>query len=158
MIMGYQNGRLDNTFTGVIETGLIYTEIAANSNSAQIFKHLIGMIAPLPNTFIPDEYIYSVSAIRDYIMPGGGIFAAFSIYFSYSLSVIYLTVIHFAKERAQHSVYFGILLLIITATSARWWLYGPFVIFKYFGIFLLIYISSKFIEMLLLGAKRSIKL
>jgi hypothetical protein len=138
-ILGYQNGHLDNTFTGVIETALIYTGMYSKLGFDQVFAHLIGTILPLPNSLIPDSMLYIVEANRRYNMPGGGALAGFVIYFSYFLLIPFLSYVRFATKHANKNRFAAVMCLILFSTITRWWLYGPFVIFKFFGAFLILY-------------------
>lgn len=138
-ILGYQNGQLDNTFTGVIETALIYTGMYTTQGIEKILAHLIGTILPIPNSLIPDSLLYIVEANRLYYMPGGGILAGFVIYFNYIFLIPFLIYVNYATKKAKVNKIAAVMSLILFSTITRWWLYGPFVIFKFFGAFLLLY-------------------
>lgn len=140
-LVGYVDGRLDNTFTGVIETALIYTGISEHQDYAENFMHFLGTIAPLPSSFIPDsmQYIVHIHNVYPGKIPGGGILAGFFIYFNYLLVVPVSLFLFFALRRAKKKTIFGVMYFITFICVARWWLYGPFVFFKFFGVFWVIY-------------------
>lgn len=135
-IFGYVNGRLDNTFTGVIETGLIYTAIGKGQQFGENLLYLIGTILPVPNTFIPDNMLYTVDAYKRYYLPGGGLLAGFVIYFNYFLTIPIVYFIFIAFLKSKNNAIAGGMYLITFITVTRWWLYGPYVIFKFFGVFI----------------------
>jgi hypothetical protein len=143
-IFGYHNGRMDNTFTGVIETALIYTEIGRYQDFFQKMNHMIGALLPVPNTFIPKDMIYLVSAKERYGFPGGGALAGFFIYFNYLYAVPYMVYIWIAYRYSDRGGIASGMHLILFITLMRWWLYGPYVIFKFLGIFLLLMLINFF--------------
>lgn len=143
-IMGYYNGRMDNTFTGVIETALIYTEIGRYQEFGQKMGHMIGALLPVPNALIPQDMLYLVSAKERYGFPGGGALAGFFIYFNYLYAVPYILYIWIAYRYAGRSAVASGMYIILFITLLRWWLYGPYVIFKFLGIFLLLMLINFF--------------
>lgn len=139
-IVGYKNGILDNTFTGVIETALIYISTSAQHEIETTIKFLIGTLAPLPNTFIPDSFLYHIDVYERHRgrIPGGGLLPGFFIYFGYLLAPFVLAYIYIACKRARQDVLPGAMYMICTITVTRWWLYGPYVLFKFIGIFIVL--------------------
>ncbi|MCO7472015.1 hypothetical protein NJG16_18240 [Stenotrophomonas maltophilia] len=143
-IFGYVNGRMDNTFTGVIETALIYTSIAKTQGVMENLGYLLGALLPVPNSLIPDSMLYIVDAMQRYKFPGGGALAGFIIYFRYLYAIPYLWFIYIAFKRSHLGGIASGMYLILFITVTRWWLYGPYVIFKFFGVLLLIMLVNKF--------------
>lgn len=144
-IFGYvDNGRLDNTFSGVIETALIYTAVSQTQSFSQNIMHLIGTIAPLPSSFMPDStsYLVNLFEIHRGKIPGGGLLAGFFIYFNYLLAIPVFAFLFFALRYSTRKVIFGAMYFICFICVSRWWLYGPFVFFKFFGIFFLLYLIN----------------
>lgn len=142
-IFGYINGRMDNTFTGVIETALIYTSIAQQQSLSENFIYMIGALLPIPNSFIPDQMLYIVDAAKRYHFPGGGALAGFVIYFNYTYLAPYLTYIYLSFKYSHRGNIFSWMYLITFITITRWWLYGPYVIFKFLGILTILMITNK---------------
>lgn len=143
-VLGYVNGRLDNTFTGVIETSLIYTSIAKGQGSIENFGYLVGALLPVPNSLIPDSMLYIVDALAKARFPGGGSLAGFIIYFNYFYAIPYLAFIYVAFRRSHLGGVAAGMYLILFITVTRWWLYGPYVIFKFLGVLLLIMLVNRF--------------
>lgn len=139
-IVGYKNGILDNTFTGVIETALIYIATSAQHDIDTTVKFLIGTLAPLPNTFIPDSFLYHIDVYERHRgrIPGGGLLPGFFIYLEYLLAPFFLAYIYIACKRAGKGIMPGAMYMICTITVTRWWLYGPYVLFKFIGLFLIL--------------------
>lgn len=142
-IFGYVNGRLDNTFTGVIETSLIYTAIAKGQGVLENFGYLVGALLPVPNSLIPDGMLYIVDAMEKARFPGGGSLAGFVIYFNYFYIIPYFAFIYIAFKRSHLGGIASGMYLIVFITVTRWWLYGPYVIFKFLGVLLLIMVVNK---------------
>nr|WP_313124295.1 hypothetical protein [Stenotrophomonas geniculata] len=143
-IFGYVDGRMDNTFTGVIETALIYTSIARSQGVIENIGYLVGALLPVPNSLIPDSMLYIVDAMQRSKFPGGGALAGFVIYFRYLYVVPYLWFIYIAFKRSHLGGIASGMYLILFITVTRWWLYGPYVIFKFLGVLLLIMMVNKF--------------
>ena len=143
-VLGYVNGRLDNTFTGVIETALIYSGVAAKQDITTNLLHLIGTIAPLPNSLLPTAmlYIENVHEVHSGKIPGGGLLAGFFVYFNYLLVGPVFVFLYLAFKKSKSSRICGALYFIAFICIARWWLYGPFVFFKFTGVFLGIYLAN----------------
>jgi len=144
-IFGYVNGRMDNTFTGVIETALIYTSIAKSHGILQNLGYLIGAILPVPNSLIPDSMLYIVDAMQRSKFPGGGALAGFVIYFRYLYVIPYIWFLYVAFRRSHLGGVASGMYLILFITVTRWWLYGPYVIFKFLGVLLLIMLVNRFV-------------
>lgn len=144
-IFGYQNGFLDNTFTGVIETALIYISTSAQHDANDTIRLLAGVLAPLPNTLIPDSFLYHIDVYERYRgrIPGGGLLSGFIVYFDYLLAPFVILYIYFSCKRANHGIITGAMYIISTITITRWWLYGPYVLFKFFGFFLALTVVNK---------------
>jgi hypothetical protein len=133
-ILGYKYGRLDNTFTGVIETSMIYIDIGRSQSLVENIKYLIGATLPVPNTFIPDSMLYIVDLHSRYRVPGGGALAGFMMYFNYLYLVPYAIYFWIAFYRSGRGTVADGMYLILFCTVMRWWLYGPYVIFKFLGV------------------------
>lgn len=144
LLLGYVNGKLDNTFTGVIETALIYTSVSQQQDLTQNLIHLIGVIAPLPSSLLPDSTSYASNIYNTYRakVPGGGLLAGFFIYFNYLLAIPVLSFLYFAIRNSTKSTACSIMFFICFTCVSRWWLYGPYVLFKFSGIFAFIYLLN----------------
>jgi hypothetical protein len=136
-LLGYQNGRLDNNFTGVIETALIYTAAAREQTIFENLTYLIGTILPIPNTFIPDAMIYVNDIKGKYVIPGGGVLAGFVMYFHYLLAPIVIVYAALSHANGHKNKWAAGGLLIMAITAPRWWLYGPFALFKFAGVYII---------------------
>lgn len=133
-LFGYFNGRLDNTFTGVIETALAYVHISSDLPLGENIGYLIGTLLPVPNTFIPDSMLYILDAKEKYTFPGGGALAGFFMYFNYLLAIPYLWYFIVAFKGSLRPSFASGMYFILAITITRWWLYGPYVIFKFLGV------------------------
>lgn len=136
-LVGYVDGRLDNTFTGVIETALIYTGVSENLSLIDNLKHLVGTVLPVPSSFVPEsfQYIVHVHNVHPGRLPGGGLLAGFFIYFHYLLAVPVFLFLYLAIRKSGVSPIYGVMYFVVFICVARWWLYGPFVFFKFIGVF-----------------------
>lgn len=154
-LLGYKyGGYLDNTFTGVIETALIYTSVSVGEDFISILGHLVGAILPLPGSLIPDEWIYYVRVYEVHFgrIPGGGLLAGFVIYFHYMLLPFFTVYVVFAYHGARFLdrsgglvVLSSIMNFVLFVSVCRWWLYGPYVLFKFLGVFFVFYFINKFL-------------
>lgn len=153
-LLGYKyGGVLDNTFTGVIETALIYSSVSNGESFIGILKHLVGVLAPLPGSFIPDSWIYYVRLYEVHLgrIPGGGLLTGFFIYFNFMLLPFYMLYKAFAfypaffGVRNKCSLFYNmssIFYFVVFISVARWWLYGPYVLFKFLGVAFLLFILN----------------
>lgn len=153
-ILGYKDfGYLDNTFSGVIETSLIYSTIYDDTSFIQRFIQLIGLLLPVPGSFIPNEMIYYYDLGEKYIgrIPGGGMMTGFFYYFDYITVPIFsfYFILVFKSYSNPLNIYSNVILFVACTTITRWWLYGPYVLFKLLGVCLFVYFivncSSSFI-------------
>lgn len=147
-ILGYKDfGYLDNTFSGVIETSLIYSTIYIDTSFTQRLIQLIGLLLPVPGSLIPNEMIYYYDLSEKYIgrIPGGGMMPGFFYYFDYITVPIFLFYFYlvFKSYSKPLNIYSNIILFVACTTITRWWLYGPYVLFKLFGVCLLVYFIIK---------------
>ncbi|EIF44765.1 hypothetical protein DOK_02016 [gamma proteobacterium BDW918] len=154
-IFGYYNGRMDNTFSGVIETALIYTKIGAQQDFSVNIGYMVGALLPLPNSFIPDSMLYIVDAMNQYYFPGGGALAGFIVYFNYIYVVPFSLYIFIAFYGARNRPICGAMYFILFIVVARWSLYGPYVIFKFFGVLMFLLIASKLADAVLVRSVKS---
>jgi hypothetical protein len=143
-ILGYKDfGYLDNTFSGVIETSLIYSTIYTDTSLIQRFIQLVGLLLPMPGSFIPNEMIYYYDLGEKYVgrIPGGGMMTGFFYYFDYITVPIFsfYFILVFKSYSNPLSIYSNVILFVACSTITRWWLYGPYVLFKIFGVCLFIY-------------------
>ena len=144
-LVGYKNGILDNTFTGIIETALIYSSSSTEQNIFQNIKFLIGVILPLPNSLIPDDFLYYKEIYTKHFgrIPGGGLLSGFIIYFNYLLVPFILFYFHYAFKHAKDNKHSAAMYYIILVTLPRWWLYGPYVLFKFLSFYFVVYIITQ---------------
>ncbi len=141
-ILGYVDSRMDNTFTGVIETAMVYIDIGGKQDFLENIKFLIGAMLPLPNSLIPDSMLYIVDAKEKYRFPGGGLLAGFIIYFNFIYAIPYALYFYYAFRNSHRAGIASGMYFIICITFTRWWLYGPYVIFKFLGVFLLLMLAN----------------
>lgn len=143
-LLGYVDGRLDNTFSGVIETALMYTSVSYNQPLSQNLMHFAGTILPLPSSLLPDSmsYVFNIFKVHPGKIPGGGLLAGFFIYFNYILIIPVFTFLFFSLRYRNKNALFGSMYFICFICVSRWWLYGPFVFFKFSGIFFVIYLLN----------------
>jgi hypothetical protein len=143
-LLGYVDGRLDNTFSGVIETALMYTSVSHNQPLSQNIMHFIGTILPLPSSLLPDSmsYVLNIFKVHPGKIPGGGLLAGFFIYFNYMLVIPVFAFLFFSLKYRNKNALFGSMYFICFICVSRWWLYGPFVFFKFSGIFFLVYLLN----------------
>lgn len=145
---------LDNTFTGVIETSLIYTSFSQHIPFAQKVGYFFAIIAPLPSSLLPGslDYHSAAKAYHQTRVPGGGIIAGYVLFTDYLLIVPLLW--FFARSqtiklrirktmRRQHNSLQHLLFAILMITIMRWSLYGVYVLFKFLGImFVLLFLDA----------------
>lgn len=140
---------LDSTFTGVIETSLIYTSFSQQIPIAQKVGYLFAIIAPLPSSLLPESLDYHsvAKAYHQTRVPGGGIVAGYVLFTEYLL--IFPLLWFFARSqtiklrigqrmRPQHNSLQHVLFAILMITIMRWSLYGVYVLFKFLGIMLVL--------------------
>ncbi len=141
-ILGYKEyGYLDNTFTGVIETALIYSSIYENNTYVIRLFEFIGVLLPVPGSFIPDFMVYYNDLSDKYIgrIPGGGLLAGFVIYFDYLLVPFVLLYAYIAYRKmsiGMDAIWSVAMAFVFFVSVSRWWLYGPYVLFRFLGVFL----------------------
>jgi hypothetical protein len=145
-LLGYKDyGYLDNTFTGVIETALIYSSIYEVNTLAVRIGEFIGTMLPVPGFLIPDNmiYYYDLESKYDGRIPGGGLLAGFVIYYDFLLLPVllgYLLIAYKAYSNPVQSIWLTSFGFVALVSVSRWWLYGPYVLFKFLGVFLLFYV------------------
>ncbi|CCU72970.1 hypothetical protein [Thalassolituus oleivorans] len=150
-ILGYKDfGYLDNTFSGVIETALIYSSIYQNLNFIDRFMELIGTVLPLPGSLIPNHMIYYYDLASKYVgrIPGGGLLAGFVWYFDYLLLLFIVPYFYMVYRRIfQGGGQFTLAMTFVFFVSvSRWWLYGPYVLFKFLGVFLIFLVIERVVS------------
>ncbi len=149
-LLGYKDfGYLDNTFTGVIETALIYSSIYEEVDFSIRFFEFIGVLLPLPGFLLPDSMIYYSDLDSRYFgrIPGGGLLAGFFYYFDFLFVPVwffYIGAVYYCLglEKVTSWFYSGLVFVMFVSVS-RWWLYGPYVLFKFLGVFFLFVVINK---------------
>ena len=136
---------LDNTFTGVIETSLIYSAYAEQFSFADKLKYWLAIIIPAPSSILPPDFNYHAAAklYHSTRVPGGGITAGYVIFTGYLLAPVLLAYLQLALFRtpqvlSERSLIKSILFVVVLITLMRWSLYGAYALFKFAGIFLLL--------------------
>ena len=140
---------LDSTFSGVIETSLIYTSFSQQVPIAQKVGYFFAIIAPMPSSLLPEtlDYHSLAKAYHQTRVPGGGIIAGYVLFTEYLL--IFPLLWFFASSqtiklrigetmRPQHNSLQHVLFAILMITIMRWSLYGVYVLFKFLGIMLVL--------------------
>ena len=128
-LMGYHGGVLNNNFTGVIETALIYTSVSVRQGLAENVGFLVGAVLPIPSSLIPDSMLYYVDLYDKHYtrIPGGGLLTGFFIYFRYLLAPLIFGYLYLAMKYKHRNYIFAGMYVISVCCIARWWLYGPYV-------------------------------
>jgi hypothetical protein len=140
---------LDSTFTGVIETSLIYTSYSESLSLSQTIGNFLAIIAPVPSSMLPDSLNYhgAAKAFHQTRVPGGGIVAGYVLFTKYLLMIPLMWFFVLSQTiklqieqsaRLQHNSIQHVLFAILMITMMRWSLYGVYVLFKFMGIFFLV--------------------
>ena len=132
---------LDNTFTGVIETTLMYMDQSRNTDLTVKSYQFLGYILPIPFSMLPND-INVANVVYDtyFKVPGGGSFLGFAYYFWFLLPPLVILILFKGyKYGSSHPIYGGLMFLLIIS-APRWYLYSPHVIVKFFLIWLLLLI------------------
>lgn len=146
-VLGYKSGVLDNTFTGVIETSLIYSFAATFQGVLENLKYLLAVVLPVPNSLIPSDWLYFVDVYERHHgrIPGGGLLSGFFDYFNFLISAPVLIYFLYAMKKCDKNVLAGGMCLILTICVSRWWLYGPYVLFKFLGFYVFLLLVNGFL-------------
>lgn len=149
LFLGYKDfGYLDNTFTGVIETSLIYSYVSEVKGGYKVFLEFLGTIAPLPSSLLPNEMVYFDKLDTQYPVriPGGGMVSGFIVYFSYAFFPVLLIYLYLALNKGNKSYLYGMLAYISLITVSRWYLYGAYSLFKFVGVLSVFYFINYFLN------------
>ncbi|MEQ5829013.1 hypothetical protein J3456_16845 [Sulfitobacter sp. NFXS29] len=149
--LGSYGNVLDSTFTGVIETSLIYSSYSLSLSFTQVLGNFIAIIAPFPSSFMPDSLNYHAmaKAYHQTRVPGGGVVAGYLLFTDYLLAIPLLWFfavtqpirLRIGREaRPRHNSPHHLMYAILMITMMRWSLYGVYVLFKFVGIFLFIFL------------------
>lgn len=153
-VIGVGVGKLDNTFTGVIETSLMYMEQSSMIDFTVKIYQFLGYILPVPLSMLPNDVnVANVVYSAYWKVAGGGSLLGFFYYFWFLLPPLIITILFKAyKYGSSHTIYGGLMFILIMS-APRWYLYSPHVIVKFFIMWLLVLILS----VLLFSADRRIK-
>lgn len=142
-VIGVGDRELDNTFTGVIETSLMYMEQSSMIDFSVKGYQFLGYILPIPLSMLPsDVNVAKVVYSAYWKVAGGGSLLGFCYYFWFLLPPLIITILFKAyKYGSSHTVYGGLMFILIMS-APRWYLYSPHVIVKFFIMWLLVVILS----------------
>jgi hypothetical protein len=137
-LIGLGNVALDNTFTGVIETSLMYIEISESIELTSLLYYFFSMVSPVPYSMLPYEAHYIGTVYEEFSkVPGGGLIASFFYYFGVPLLFLIMAVLFTVYKYESIKTIAGSVMLIAIFSSPRWFLYGPYVLFKLSGLWLI---------------------
>jgi hypothetical protein len=148
---------LDNTFSGVIETSLMYTSFSHSLESiAEKVSVGISLLNPFPKFLLPEAHQFH--ALAKYYhggrVPGGGIFAGYMIFGGYLVALPYLLAVKCASSCLSGALisfndkYRDLVFLLSAAlfiAIPRIMLYDPSALWRFLLLLFVLYIANSVI-------------
>ena len=130
------NGEFISHFGSVTISSLYLNEFTSTLFFVDKLQYYIGIILGnlLPTFLLPDGFDIRGDLVGAFDIPGGGWFTVFILsvsnwyVFALTILAIFLFIRYMIKHKSLYSDYF---ILIVIITSPRWFMYSPYLIFRF---------------------------